>query len=65
MSELKYLNLKSAELNTDFIELIKNLLSSNILVCLDNKLNQNLLRINCHNIDNIIISNNNETELKC
>ena len=64
-SELKYLNLKSAELNTDFIELIKNLLSSNILVCLDNKLNQNLLRINCHNIDNIIISNNNETELKC
>ena len=67
-SELRYLNFRSAKLSTDFIELISNL-TSNILICLNNELNQNFLleeqRINCHNNDNNIISNNNVTELRC
>ena len=65
---MKYLNLKSAELSTGFLELISNL-TSNILICLDNKLNQNSFleeqKINCYNKDDNIIPNNNETELKC
>ena len=38
-TDLKYLNLKSANLSTNLIELVNNLLVTNILICLDNELN--------------------------
>jgi hypothetical protein len=62
---LKYLNLKSATFSTNFTELINNLLSTNILICLDNELNQNSQKINCYNKDDNIISNDNEGDYKC
>ena len=64
-TDLNYLNLKSAKLSPKFIELINNLLITNILICLDNELNKNIQKINCYNKDNNIISNNNENELNC